>query len=142
MGDSVCIVAAFSCSDTVVAPGFGFGIEDVEGRRILSFNNYMMPSPEVGHDVRQGVVRCHIPRLTLLTGTYFVTLSLTRNRREYIDKVGRALKFNVESADVYGSGVIPIKNQGFVFTDFSISYTQKLTLDRAGEELFNDDILT
>jgi lipopolysaccharide transport system ATP-binding protein len=137
MGEAVTIALAFKCSRPVVAPGFGFIVEDVEGRRIFSVTNHMVPNPEMSRNVEQGVVRCRIPSLQLLAGTYYVTLALAESKTEYIDKVERALSFDVEEADVYGSGVIPEKSYGVVFSDTSFTYTPELEGARISAEKDN-----
>lgn len=121
MGEQMSIHVKFKCSQPVVAPGLGFGVEDIEGRRIFSFNNHMMKNSEISHKIMNGIIKCYIPRIPLITGKYFITISLTESKSEYIDRIERALSFVVEPADIYGSGVIPKKTQGVIFTDATIS---------------------
>jgi lipopolysaccharide transport system ATP-binding protein len=120
MGDSVSICMQFSCAEPVTSPGFGFRIEDREGRTIFSLNNHMVPNDAIGSSVQRGVAKLYIPVLQLVAGTYYVTFSLTTRRLEYIDRVERALTFSVDESDVYRSGVVPQKNQGLIFIEGKI----------------------
>jgi lipopolysaccharide transport system ATP-binding protein len=122
MGEPVSLCAYFKSSKSIAVPGFGFSIEDIEGRRIFSFTNHMLPNSDIPRSVKNGVMTCHIPKLPLLAGTYYVTLSLTESKKEYVDRVERAFSFSVEVDDIYGSGVIPERSQGTIFTDAKVTF--------------------
>lgn len=131
MGEPMTIVLVFKSSRRIKAPGIGFGIENYEGRRIFSFSNYISPSKDIRDSVAEGVVRCTIPRLPLLNGSYSVTISLVERRTELVDMIEKAIDFDVEVADVYGSGIIPEKSQGMIFVDGNITCESVITGETA-----------
>jgi hypothetical protein len=54
----------------------------------------------------EGTVRCNIPELPLLPGTYFVWVGCASNETA-IDAVDRVLEINIVGGDFYGSGRLP-----------------------------------
>lgn len=116
MGGKMIISFEFSCNRKIKNPGFGFGIEDENGRRVFSLNNYITPTKENMFDsVDAGIASFNIPELPLLPGTYFISLSLVENENEWIDFVGQALVFHVLPADIFESGKIQDRTHGVVF---------------------------
>ena len=114
MGESILIKLRYRLSDRLKNPGFGFGIESAEGRRIFSLNNYMTSREPVA-SLPAGICSCHVTDPRLLAGTYWVSLSLVEDQREWVDYIERALRFTVLPADVYGTGRIAEKTQGLTY---------------------------
>jgi lipopolysaccharide transport system ATP-binding protein len=113
MGGSLRFSFQFECRNAVVNPGFGAMIEDERGNGLLTLNNYVIPTEKnTFSSIRSGVVEFWIPKLPLISGTYFVTLCLTEDNRRWVDCVDRALAIHVQPADVYGSGKIPDNTYG------------------------------
>jgi lipopolysaccharide transport system ATP-binding protein len=56
-------------------------------------------------------LRCHIPALPLVPGTYFVDLILSNNR-QVIERLESAASLEVIFADLFGTGRLPDSNQG------------------------------
>jgi lipopolysaccharide transport system ATP-binding protein len=104
----------FYCKESISAPGFGCGIEDIHGRRIFTVNNYMLGDP-LFTEINSGIVCFYFAETILLPGTYFVTFSIVRREVEWVDKVERALQFSVLERDIYGTGKLPTGDQGLVF---------------------------
>jgi lipopolysaccharide transport system ATP-binding protein len=105
----------FDCKESISAPGFGCGFEDIQGRRIFSINNYMVGDPLLTDIKGKGIVRFFFAETILLPGMYFVTLAITRREVEWVDKIERALQFPVLERDIYGTGKLPTNDQGIVF---------------------------
>ena len=97
-------------------PGFGFGIEGTDGRRIFSLNNYML-SREPVVAPSEGVCTLTVPEARLQSGKYLVSLSVVDNQSEHVDYVERALCFTITARDVYGTGQIPTRTQGLIYVD-------------------------
>lgn len=123
MGEEISIYFSYKTKTPISNPGFGFGIEDEFGRRIFSLNNYM--TGLFSKSESSGVARLNIPRLTLLPGTYFVSLSLVENQVSFIDFVEQAIAIEVGPADVYQSGKIPERNQGVIFIDGTVDFSME-----------------
>lgn len=125
MGDSLIVYMQFECSRPVINPGFGFGIEDEQGRRIFSLNNYMIPTiKNKFKTLKSGIAKLIVDHIILLPGTYFLSVSLVEDQVIWVDFVEQAIAFEVKPSDVFGSGKIPEKNQGIVFIKGEIFVNQ------------------
>lgn len=123
MGESLRICFRFRSSRAIKCPYFGFGIEDGNGRRIFSLNNLMSPIENNSlKPIDSGVACLEIPCVPLLPGTYFVSLSLVEDNNTWVDFVERAIAFQVQPADVYGSGNIPHSTHGVVYVNGHINF--------------------
>lgn len=72
---------------------------------VATLNTAMLNPPLNGASETPGEVTLHIPRLALLPGRYWIELTAFQfGYRGDIDRVERAASFQVENADVYGSG--------------------------------------
>jgi homopolymeric O-antigen transport system ATP-binding protein len=123
IGQPLKLCFQFHCRESISAPGFGCGIEDIQGRRIFSINNYMLGDPLFA-EITSGTVRFYFAETILLPGTYFVTFSITRREVEWVDKIERALEFSVLERDIYGTGKLPVSGQGMVFQRAHITVCQ------------------
>jgi lipopolysaccharide transport system ATP-binding protein len=116
MGEEIQVYVEFCCREEVRNPGIGFGVSDCTGRRIFSLNNYMIPTSSNTYGLLlSGIAKLSIPKLQLIPGSYFLTISLVENQVEWIDCIEKAIEFEVSPADVFGSGKIPDASQGLVF---------------------------
>jgi lipopolysaccharide transport system ATP-binding protein len=131
MGDSLTVYYQFRCSRAIRNPVFGFALEDEYHRRILTLDNYIAANEKNVLSVAEAGIAClHIPKMPLLAGKYFITLSLVEDQHEWIDRVERALVLHVHPADVYRSGRIPEpQTQGVVFVAGEISVQSSNGLD-------------
>ncbi|NJN67367.1 MAG: ABC transporter ATP-binding protein [Chloroflexaceae bacterium] len=123
MGDSLKICFEFQCSRKIVNPGFGFVIEDHQGKILFSLNNYVVDTGETyPRDAQKGIACAEFPHIPLAPGLYFVTLSFVEDNKEWIDRIERAVAFHVEPADVYGSGKIFEHSNGSFFVLGSVHF--------------------
>ena len=121
MGTSVTIGFEFSCTRNILKAGFGFGIEDESGRRVFSLNNYMLG--DIQDYVKSGICLFKIPYITLVCGTYLVSISVTENQNQFIDFVEQAIAIEIQPNDVYKTGKIPDRSQGVIYLqDSTISF--------------------
>jgi lipopolysaccharide transport system ATP-binding protein len=130
IGQPLKLCFQFHCNESISTPGFGCGIEDIEGRRIFTINNYMLGDP-ILKDIKSGIVRFYFAETILLPGTYFVTFSITRSEVEWVDKAERALQFSVLERDIYGTGKLPTSDQGLVFQRAHITVSPITAIDHA-----------
>jgi lipopolysaccharide transport system ATP-binding protein len=115
MGSGISVCYRFQASRPISKPGFGFGIDDRNGARLFSANNYFIPGGNIPRSSQGGIVRCRFQSLPLQPGEYHVSVSLVEDERTLIDYVERPASFTVEPADVFGSGRIPESSQGVIF---------------------------
>ncbi len=114
MGEAILIKFRFKLAERLKNPGFGFGVESAEGRRIFSLNNYMTSRQPID-SVTEGVCQCRLADPRLLEGVYWISLSMVEDQIEWVDYVERALRISVLPADVYGTGRIAERAQGLTF---------------------------
>jgi lipopolysaccharide transport system ATP-binding protein len=123
MGDPVRVCFEFSCREAVAGPGFGCEIDDSQGRRIFSINNYMLGNP-LFEKIEAGIVHFYLPEIVLLPGTYCITLWIAYREIDFVDHIERALQFSVLDRDIYGTGKPPTPDQGVIFQRATISVSQ------------------
>lgn len=125
MGESLTVGFRFESKRLVLNPGFGFGIEDENGKRIFTLDNYMAPSTgNTFISIRKGEAFLHIPNIQLLPGTYMISISFVEDQRLWVDYVEQALAFHVQPADVFGSGKIPQHSQGIIYVPGEVTVRQ------------------
>jgi hypothetical protein len=91
-------------------------VELMDGTRIATFDSgFKNQSFSVGKG--RGRFACHLPGLSLRPDTYSVDVFLTGNHAFY-DLVENAMSFDITPRDVYGTGRLPLHNQGFVVADY------------------------
>jgi lipopolysaccharide transport system ATP-binding protein len=116
MGGSLTLCYSFEFSREIHLPGFGFGVENAFGQRMFSVNNYTSGVGLRGMKTcRRGTVRCIMPSIPLQPGRYHVSLSLVEGQRTFLDYIERIISFDVEPADVFGSGKIYEPSQGLFY---------------------------
>ena len=57
-----------------------------------------------------------IPKLPLLPGTYYLTLSI-ENDREPADVIDQAVSINIHPYDIFESGHLPPRGKGIIFSE-------------------------
>ena len=65
IGQPLKLCFQFQCKESISAPGFGCGIEDIQGRRIFTINNYMLGDP-LFTEIKGGTVRFYFAETILL----------------------------------------------------------------------------
>ena len=76
--------------------------------------NTRMTNYESNWNCQAGVFRCQLGQLPFLQGRYIVDVWLGDGASD-VDTVSGYTSFEIEDADVYGSGKLPFKNLGSVF---------------------------
>ena len=116
MGDNLTVCYRLAASRPIKNPGFGFGVEDIYGRRLFSANNYVMVEEVTRfHSLQEGIVKCSFDSIPLQPGTYYVSISIVEDQRVIIDYIERILVFELEAADVFKSGKVFDASQGIFF---------------------------
>jgi lipopolysaccharide transport system ATP-binding protein len=111
MGSSLSIQVDFNPDGHPFRPVLGVVIKTYVGVPLFGANNRYIPGYEFGKVHACGTVTCRLPDLPLMPGTYLLDLYLGSERRD-LDVVLDAASFEVEPADVFGSGKLPPKAAG------------------------------
>lgn len=114
MGSEMKICFSFTMRSQLTNLSFGFGIENMFGQRIFSMNNILSDNREIAK-AKDGKAVFHIREIPLLSGNYFVSLSIVQNQTTWIDYVERAFQLTVWPNDVFGTGKMLEKSQGVVY---------------------------
>ncbi|MFM6622902.1 MAG: ABC transporter ATP-binding protein, partial [Dolichospermum sp.] len=126
MGESLNICLEFCLNRKIFNPGFGFGIEDEYGRRIFSLNNYM--TGNLTEYAQSGIASFFLSSITLLPGTYFVSISIVEDEKRWIDCVEQSISFDIQPNNVYKTGKIPERTQGVVYLpDAQVTFQENIT---------------
>lgn len=92
-------------------------VENDKRQRLLGF-----PSEVLAVDLTdlspEGMLVCHIKRLPLVPGTYYLTAALLIDR-QLVDKVLDVATLTVLDGDYYGTGRLPLRSFGEICVDFS-----------------------
>jgi len=116
MGKPLTINVHFNCGNDTIKPVLGFVLRDKYDVAVFGVNNRVVPGYLFKDAVSQGTISCIIDNLPLMPGSYSLDLYLGEEQESFDhDIILDAIRFDVESADVYGSGKIPPAICGNVF---------------------------
>ncbi len=118
--EPIFICYRFNADRILKNPGYGFGVNDMLGQRIFSFANYVTRG-EPFADAKEGVVVCCIPKTRLLPGQYIISLGLGERGGVSVDYIEQALKLQIISRDIFGTGKMFEAAHGYVCVDGEIS---------------------
>jgi len=109
-GEKLCVDIELHHMADVTRGECGIVITNQTGQRVAAFqsqynNNLILAGRDTFH------LRCEIPNLYLVPGTYFVDLVLA-DQPTVIDQVDRAGQFEVVFNDLYGTGKLPSASHG------------------------------
>jgi lipopolysaccharide transport system ATP-binding protein len=84
---------------------------------------------------QNGSFVCHVKRLPLVPGTYYITAALLIDR-QLVDKVLDVATFTVLEGDFFGTGRLPLRSFGEVCVDFSW-----VSIDNSGSHINSSEVL-
>lgn len=113
MGTPIAFKVTLHASRPINRPSVGVAIDSEQGVRIVGFTT-LYDVPELPSFKGEWTAYCDAGVLPLNQGTYYVKASLT-DGPEDLDEVERACKFEVVPDDVFKTGNIPTRRQGFFF---------------------------
>jgi lipopolysaccharide transport system ATP-binding protein len=105
LGDSIGIQVSFK-SEQPLKPVLGVVVRTITGSNLFGVNNRVVRATEVPTSVREGLITCWIEQPPLMPGTYFIDLYLGSDYGD-LDVIQEAASFDVEAADVFGTGQLP-----------------------------------
>jgi len=112
-GDDLAFDIHFDCgSETIDVAQITLSAAD--GQRLLTVGTHLTPDAPDGLTGR-GMITCELRQLPLAEGNYDIAVRLTRRMPWHdVDAVERALRFDVDSNDYYGTGLQPGPDQGAI----------------------------
>jgi len=113
MGESLTVRLAFE-SRRSFRPIFGFVVRNCYGMPVFSVSNRVISQYQFTETVNSGSVSCTLEDLPLMPGTYSLDLHLGDEYQDF-DVISDAASFEVNPADVFGSGKIPPACDGPVY---------------------------
>lgn len=122
MGSEVIFHVEYEAEGIVRQPIVGLSFETPSGNRVFGTNNKMAPGAMIIDGASKGTFSCHVPRLPLVAGGYFITVSFAKSPESDFDRIERAFKLDVFENDVYGTGHIPIRENGYCVLDCAWKY--------------------
>lgn len=114
MSEALSIRVEFLASSEPFAPVLGVVVRNHYGMPVFGVNNRFIPGYEFSKPVDRGAITCHLDRLPLMPGTYFLDLYLG-DKHQDLDVVYEAISFEVLPADVFGSGHLPPPGTGPIY---------------------------
>ena len=130
MGDSVGIQVQFLRS-TAFRPIFGVAVKTVSGAPLFGVNNRFLPTSDMPESATVGRVTCWVESPPLMPGTYFLDLYFGNEYRD-LDVVREALSFDIEAADVFGTGQLSPMQAGPICWGARYEYGGDEYSDKAG----------
>jgi lipopolysaccharide transport system ATP-binding protein len=115
VGDPLTVHIHYKHSESLKDPYFGLIFETVTGVRVFWVQTRLQRGtlPDLP---RSGTIVCHIPRVPLIPGTYFVQPGCGSGAKQ-LDGVPRGKQLHVVEADVFGTGRLPQAVQGLVIVE-------------------------
>ncbi|HVM07310.1 MAG TPA: ABC transporter ATP-binding protein [Acidimicrobiales bacterium] len=113
MGDSIEFRFRLHLTPEVSRPILGIRVRSATGVTAFGLNT-QMSGVELRGAGRDCVVVLHLPAVNLVSGRYDVDIAVHDEAMSDLDRVEAAATFEIEPADVYGSGLIPTPEQSLL----------------------------
>jgi lipopolysaccharide transport system ATP-binding protein len=122
MASDVIFHVEYQVEGQVPQPVVGLRFENLHGHSVFSVNNKMAPGAIISGGAPKAVLSCHIARLPLVAGDYFITVSFANSVWADFDKIERAYRLSVLPRDVYKTGYVPGSEHGDCILDAHWTY--------------------
>ena len=122
MASDVVFHVEYQVEGRIRQPLVGLTFETSVGHRLFGINNKMAPGATITNGAGKAVLSCHVSRLPLITGDYWITVAFAKSVEANFDKIERAYKLIVSPADAYGTGYIPTRDLGDCILDAYWTY--------------------
>lgn len=114
MGESFSVKFYFESPEPISNMLVGFGIENELGYRVSSLNNEIAGTGAYSL-LNSGTATLQVENPNFIEGDYFISVSIVSNQNEWVDYIEQAYSFNIQEADVYGTGKLISSAQGIVY---------------------------
>lgn len=126
MGSSISVSVSFTCDSNPILPVIGLVVKNVHGLAIFCVNNKFIGGYRFEKRVGFGTISCTIDNLPLLPGKYSFDVYLGDGPHD-VDVVYDAISFEVQPADVFGTGHLPPSGVSLIYWPASFALTNKST---------------
>ena len=106
MGEGLAVRVDFSFSAKPVRPVLGLALKTSIGAHVFSVDNRFVGGFSFNEALREGTITCSFDHLPLLAGKYVIDLYFG-DEHQSLDAVFDAIQFDVDPADVFGTGKLP-----------------------------------
>jgi lipopolysaccharide transport system ATP-binding protein len=116
MGSSLSVAVTFTCDAGPILPGLGVVLKNAHGVAIFAVNEKLVGGDLLENRVVCGTVICELDNPPLLPGKYSFDLYLgDTSGRDILDVVSDAISFEVQAADVFGTGQLPAFDSSLIY---------------------------
>jgi lipopolysaccharide transport system ATP-binding protein len=114
-GNSLKIVINYTCSKKIVSPAFIISCQSAMGVELFQLSTDPISGYTIGDmEIGNGTIELYLKDLSLLGGVYYFDISLARARIKRFFTLKQVIRFNIESTDVYNSGLSLCQDQGLM----------------------------
>ena len=110
------VLSVWFSSQTPFKPVLGVVVRTASGLPVFGADNRLYSRYLPNREYLKGVISCELNNLPLTPGTYFCDLYLG-DQWHSLDRVMRAISFEIRAADVLRSGKLPYNHCGYVIHD-------------------------
>ncbi len=114
MGEALQVTVFMWFTSPIANPNLRLAIENQYGQLITAFTTALQCPGLISGSIGRKAVSCTIPALHMLTGLYYITLIVSDGNHD-LDWIDQAVKFEVQSADVFGTGHAPLPEHGIFY---------------------------
>ena len=125
MGSSLSVAVSFACDAGAILPGLGVVLKNAHGVAIFMVNNGFVGGYSLENRVECGTLICALDNPPLLPGRYSFDLYLgdTSGAHDVLDVVSDAISFDVQAADVFGTGQLPAPQSSLIYWPARFAFT-------------------
>jgi lipopolysaccharide transport system ATP-binding protein len=124
MGSSLSVAVSFACDAGGIVPGLGVVLKNAHGVAIFTVHEGLVGGNLVDHRVECGTLICELDNLPLLPGRYSFDLYLGDTSGAHSsDVVSDAISFEVQPADVFGTGQLPAPQGSLIYWPARFAFT-------------------
>jgi lipopolysaccharide transport system ATP-binding protein len=125
MGSSLSVAVSFACDAGPILPGLAVVLKNAHGAAIFTVTEKLVGGNSLEHRVGCGTMTCALDNPPLLPGKYSFDLYLgdASGGRDVTDVVSDAISFEVQAADVFGTGQVPEPHGSLIYWPARFGFT-------------------
>ena len=125
MGSSLSVAVSFASDAGPIFPGLGVVLKNAHGVAIFMVTDGLVGGNSLKNRVGCGTVICALDNPPLLPGRYSFDLYLgdDSGARDVLDVISDAISFEVEAADVFGTGQLPVPHYSLIYWPARFAFT-------------------
>jgi lipopolysaccharide transport system ATP-binding protein len=111
---SLSVSVSFAAESRAILPVIGIVVKNAHGFAIVGVNNKFIGGYRFENRVRSGTISCMVDSPPLLPGKYSLDVYLGDGAQD-VDVVYDAISFEVQPADVFGTGQLPPPGTSLIY---------------------------